>query len=597
MQQSNQEADRSIDAGEIDTARTSTWSGMPRGRPRILPDAVPRINEIVVLDEMLKECKPRSAKSVLQEKRKAELKQKQEAKAREMATQKEKNRLKQLLVCVNKQQETVNAELQREAQRQQKLQTENEQLAQLKVALEAGDISSDTMEKLSPRLRKGLELSKRVKKPRLTDEEKYYVRKLRTEHTEREIASEVGCAPSTVHYVLTHLDAGKENHRGNSGRHNKLTEEMLWAIARYRLLFNQEPKEQIVKFVKKAFGVEICSKTIDRHLTKLGFRVGDFKRYPRDRNSERAIHERFKFASEISKMMGELSLHKAIYSDEFSIVEVFGRKAWSINGWFPCVTEYEKLDGKHITAMVVASPELGLIYWQLCEGSIKGENIRDFYAEAMKRYCAKSWVRTKAIHGVDVPLVDYDLGDKRLFLIDNASQHHRSIISNYFKSEVELPEGLKHVSDYVELQYLPIYSPFFNPLEEAFSLCKFKIFKAIKETKTSHVSRTVVKKIISEELSKLTKDELHAFQQHQTEFIRMALEKQQIFSQSHYEDSHFGDEVGCTANMQKKVDELVKMYLPESFDGNTAVANSLLHKIFDKDMITPDDLTEYRTYV
>lgn len=76
--------------------------------------------------------------------------------------------------------------------------------------------------------------------------------------------------------------------------------------------------------MKAEFGVNVCTNTIQRRIKALGFRLGDFKRYPRERNSVKAIVQGYNVdsATEMPSKCGETTLYKALYSDEMSIVPV-----------------------------------------------------------------------------------------------------------------------------------------------------------------------------------------------------------------------------------------------------------------------------------
>lgn len=67
------------------------------------------MHEDVVLDEFFVGLQPRSSRSVLREHRDEERRKKQERRAKELAIQKEGNRLKDLLICCNKQDQAVKA--------------------------------------------------------------------------------------------------------------------------------------------------------------------------------------------------------------------------------------------------------------------------------------------------------------------------------------------------------------------------------------------------------------------------------------------------------------------------------------------------------
>lgn len=163
------------------------------------------------------------------------------------------------------------------------LEHEADQVTQLKTALASGTVTPKMMDELPVSIAKKSFDSQKKKRPHTTVAERHLMRSLRSEFTERQITEEfaarVGVAPSTVSYHFTH----PESRTIRAGRKPKLSKEMLWAAARFRFLFNHCQQKEIVAFLKRAYGVEVCERTLSRHLMNIGFRPGDFKRYPRDR--------------------------------------------------------------------------------------------------------------------------------------------------------------------------------------------------------------------------------------------------------------------------------------------------------------------------
>lgn len=117
------------------------------------------------------------------------------------------------------------------------------------------------------------------------------------------------------------------------------------------------------------------------------------------------------------------------------------------------------------------------------------------------------------------------------------------------------------------------------------------------EAKELAFSKAAVTKLVIEEIRKIAKDEIMAFFMHTNEFLRISREKRPVFSQSHYEDTHLGDESGADHEMMKQADETVKKYLPDDFSIFTRTENKSLENLRQR-RITPDTcscLAEERT--
>ncbi|KAG6951068.1 hypothetical protein JG687_00013840 [Phytophthora cactorum] len=145
---------------------------------------------------------------------------------------------------------------------------------------------------------------------------------------------------------------------------------------------------------------------------------------------------------------GQNTLYEAIYFGEMKLSRCTKRKAWSIRGRIPTVPDepYSTNPG-HITLIYAASPSFWTLYFENVEGSVTGETCLEFMKEMMAIYTRKGFASRK-----------------RASIMDNASMHHRDPVNDYMNGNV--------VREKIGLEFLPIYSPFLNPLEEIFGLLK-----------------------------------------------------------------------------------------------------------------------------
>lgn len=189
-----------------------------------------------------------------------------------------------------------------------------------------------------------------------------------------------------MNYIL-HNPEGRTNH---AGRPPKLNAEIEAAIARYRFLFHEKSARDTAAWVKHEYKVDVCSSTVQRHLKSLGFRMGDFKRYPRDRSSDNALAERYEFAMKMPNKYGPETLFHAIYADEMSLVEVSPHRIYSIKGWYPSCDDYVKIQGAHITLNLVLSPSIGVVYFETTEAGVNAESVLSVYKLGLKQLLNKN---------------------------------------------------------------------------------------------------------------------------------------------------------------------------------------------------------------
>ncbi|KAJ0409248.1 hypothetical protein P43SY_006745 [Pythium insidiosum] len=99
--------------------------------------------------------------------------------------------------------------------------------------------------------------------------------------------------------------------------------------------------ERCTVFLRKAFGVEVSMSTVRARVKDVcGFRHGDFRRFPRDRNSSAAIEARHQYAMKGgNRQTREAALYEAIYFDEMYLTKNTKTGAWTVIGWTPTGVE------------------------------------------------------------------------------------------------------------------------------------------------------------------------------------------------------------------------------------------------------------------
>ncbi|KAE9004324.1 hypothetical protein PR001_g17747 [Phytophthora rubi] len=361
------------------------------------------------------------------------------------------------------------------------------------------------------------------------------------------IGERIGVSQSTV---SRHLRKTAPNRR-KTGRHVKLTREMLFAAARFQFIFNTTSLQRTCAFIGLSYGVKVHPRTMSRHLKRTaGFRLGDFRRFPRDRNSERAIQDRFRYATDMPQKFGQNTLYEAVYFDEMKLSRCTKRKAWSIGGWIPTVPdEPYSTNPEHLTLLYAASPAFGTLYFEIVEGSVTGETCLSFMKEMMATYMRKGLASRK-----------------RAFIMDNASIHHRDPVKDYMTGSV--------VSEKIGLEFLPIYSPFLNPLEEVFGLLKSRLWRSRSGAAVTDESKSLLKRNLSQEVLRIANDDVRQYYFHVEHLLKFAEDRTPVFTQQLYEASHNGDEAGLCPMLPETIERLLDSYLPERYTEFTPEAQA-----------------------
>ena len=138
--------------------------------------------------------------------------EKQEKKARQLAQQRERNRVMELMIAARQARQKVEANMQAAQKHAEEEQQELERIDQFELALKAGDIK---MEDIPESLKRKVEKIGKKKVPHTTLEIRHLIRELAGDFTQKEIAKRTGVAQSTISYVLNH-EEGRPNHAGRS---------------------------------------------------------------------------------------------------------------------------------------------------------------------------------------------------------------------------------------------------------------------------------------------------------------------------------------------------------------------------------------------
>lgn len=536
----------------------SALNDMPRGRPRELPSTLPRLGPQVSLDPALADVNIQSRQVIVGRQLNQKRLEKQAQVARARARQRAKRQIEQLTMACRHAQLAAEKTLRRYEEAAAQKEAQVRRLNQLRVAVEAGDEVELTNSEVT-QLRKFAGFG--TKKPRLSAVDHQVILQLAGTETNAAIAARIGVAPSTVLRHLKNRPPASEKR----GRKPRLTPEMLSAAARFQFICNTACLRRTGAFLRLAFGVSVCPRTISRHLKGVaGFRLGDFRRFPRDRNADHAIQARFDYATAMVNKFGQNTLYEAIYFDEMKLTRTTKRKAWSIAGWIPTVTdEFYSENPEHISLLYAASPAFGTLYFEVIEGSVTGETCLEFLQGMVASYVRK-----------------FPSDRKRAFIMDNAKIHHRGIVTAYLYGEV--------VSQRIGLEFLPIYSPFLNPLEETFALIKTRLWRERSNATVTGESKAMLKRDLSNQVLAITEHDVRQYYFHVEHFLKFATERTPVFTQQLYESSHSGDEMGLCPMLPETVEALLDSYLPHTYEEFTPEMNDSIERAFGCQRLTMD---------
>ena len=280
------------------TAKTSIHQVVRRGRPPENPDYVPHLVASIADAPQLAQFKLKSASCAIQEDRQKKRLQKQVAKAKRLGEQRNRDRIFQLEKACTEAKVQLEAHKRKEERRLQQLHEEEKKIDQVLVAVHAGEIPIDeAAKKIGSK-----KVLNRLKQPRphTSEDTRRLVRELADEYSQREIAKGVGITQPAVCYILKSKPTPHKR-----GRKKILTAAMEEDVARYRFLFHTHTIVGAQRFIQQEFGINVYANTIQKAVKRVGFRLGDFKHYPRDRNSDDAVSQRYRYATEMPEKYGD----------------------------------------------------------------------------------------------------------------------------------------------------------------------------------------------------------------------------------------------------------------------------------------------------
>lgn len=598
---------RETDADSDKVEQPQTVVASARGRPRIIPMSVPNVDEGIATDPIVegiqlqawrKKLEPiqqemedkvqraENAKKAMEKSKRDFQRIKQEKRAEEMAIAEGEKAVQQMIFATERNHLIFKRKFQEVQAKAEEAQKKGKVMEKLRIQFarfrsdhdhsERGDSLQNLVEKFKDNLTDDYDL-------KVWDEmKKHFTVKHRHAPTAseierikyltgagkstREIEKETGIPHSTVHNILTRRVNVKPLRRG---RHLKLGDKEVYAIARFLFLKPGSTLQDAKRFALEHLGKDISTQTIRSMIKgKCGFRFGDFRQFPAQRNLSSTLDARKTWAQ---AHRDPKLLHDAIFVDEMPLRRVNSPKTWTISGWTPSL-DAQMTALEQISLIFAGSPSLGTVFYSIKTGAVSGEDFKNFLEQTVQLYVQDGKFET--------------VGEKvtpRLLIMDRAKVHVSTVVSEYVNSE--------EFSKYLTADTLPPYSPFLNIAEEIFAHVKIRLWfenEVRGQSKAIHIDE--LKARLRDQVEKISKDDYFYAFQHMSSFLPACSKGEMIFSRDLYDKNHkMEDYQGYSQEMcplmDEKIEDALRKYLPSHYFEFTPLANQEKINIFhDKDV-------------
>ena len=249
--------------------------------------------------------------------------------------------------------------------------------------------------------------------------------------------------------------------------------------------------KQLKTKINAMFHKDVSLSTIDRMLKKFCYSIKNMTLVPARRNSEDIIELRFQYAQDFAKVMESIDHeNKIFFMDEVGYqVSMRTKRGRSVVGTVPYLT-VPALRTRNISVCAIMSKS-ALFHKKLQARAFNSETFGVFINEVFD-YCAGNQL-TNCV-----------------FICDNVRFHKTNDILNLF-----LAKGHK-------LMFLPPYSPFLNPIENAFSKWKNYVKRANSQNEDE------LKEAIHNGFLCVSEKDCNAYYRHMFTFVIKACLRQEI---------------------------------------------------------------------
>ncbi|DAZ93106.1 TPA: hypothetical protein N0F65_006858 [Lagenidium giganteum] len=190
-------------------------------------------------------------------------------------------------------------------------------------------------------------------------------------------------------------------------------------------------------------------------------------------------------------------------------------------------------------------PDLGTLNYHIIEGSVDAAIVNEFLINLLKHYTTQ-----------------HQTSGQRALILDNVSSHrtHNAYASIH-------TEAMRNV---LCVEYLPLYSPFLNPVEEVFAQIKFRLAATKSHQSVTDESKAAIKQSLVHQVETITKDHLISYQVHVEQFLAASRNGIPVLTSHMHESSHQGDETRTPATTDVEAITIARRHLPTAFSQFTA---------------------------
>ena len=269
-------------------------------------------------------------------------------------------------------------------------------------------------------------------------------------------------------------------------------------------------QKQLTNLLNNHFGLSLSRSTLKRAMIRKGYTLKLVKNVPFTKNNNETINERYDYCMWLSSVPPRLIYTNLIFIDESGFNSSLKRKqGYNIKG-YPAIDIPVAPKSSNVSIIGAMTGSNGIIHFEADIGKLNGARIIIFIQNLIEKI-----LTDPNACGVDVNSPVY-------IVWDNAAIHKaREVRENCFSDKIENLHGLN-----LEHKFLPPYSPFLNPIEEAWSHSKFEI-----RSGNINANDTLMDRIATA-MRNISPNLAQSFTDHMTKFVQPSLAKKPIISDS-----------------------------------------------------------------
>lgn len=334
--------------------------------------------------------------------------------------------------------------------------------------------------------------------------------------TAKDVALMFNRKPASIYSIIAkqeaeNIDAEEVSIQKSRGGNKKciLTEEHLTYIDQCLTINCKLTQKYLTTALNQEFDLNISPSTLKRTMDRMGYTLKLIKSVPFTRNSDETIEDRYRYCLWLSSISQRHVYTNLIFIDESGFNPGMRRKqGYSLKG-FPAIDIQIQPRTSNINIIGAMNGASGIMSFDVETGKVRGENIVKFVNNLIQKILTVP-------HNFEI-----DLNEIIYIVWDNASIHKaREVEENCFTDDIIQIHGLR-----VHSKFLPCYSPFLNPIEEAWSHSKFDV-------QASGISgNDTLTDRITAAMANITPQMAQSFTDHMMKFVPTCLQRQPIFNE------------------------------------------------------------------